>query len=250
MTASVDKEHARATLFRDEPTAAGAPIAALSGEATEPAPPTPPSIPPSGEEATLLSTEPEDPPGVASQLDADGVKPEAAEAQPETLAVTVATAVQAAAFKMMPFRLGCALCVAVVVVSEDWDAPVAVPPVWNVILANLILILSSAWMLFKEPSTCKSILRQLQMRGASATSGDWYYDLASKVLRTPAWAMKVFVTLAYAAYIDSGSYLAAAVIIYVLRASPAAVGVDRGAEEAGQNMLDAALDGTASHSEL
>ena len=180
----------------------------------------------------------------------DDPKQEPAEIQPEPLAVTVATAVQAAAFKMMPFRMCCAVCVAVVAVTEDFDAPVPLPHVWSVILANLVLILSSAWMLLKEPRTCKNILRQLQLRGGGGASSDWYYNLASTVLRAPAWAMKALVTLIWAAYVDSGSYIAAAIIIYVLRASPGDVGVDKRVPGVGQSMMDAALDATASHSEL
>lgn len=243
MTASVDAERSRATLVLDE----SAPDpAALTGQATEPAAPTPPPIAPSDTDANFKSNEPETSPGAASQLEPAQAQPEVAEAQPEPLAVTIATAVQAAAFKLMPFRVGCALCVAVVAVSEDWDAPIPIPHLVRVILANLALILSSAWMLANEPRTCKNILAQVHVRGGSS-SMEWYYDLAGKLTRMPGWALKVLVTLAWAAYTDSGTYIAAAVIIYVLRARPGDVVAESSVEETVKEVLHATV---GSHSEL
>lgn len=239
VTASLDAGQAVPTLASGTETAAAdVPAAELTGEGTEPAPPTPPKDPSTQSGASAVVAETDSEPDSASE--------QPATQPPEATAVTIATTVQAAAFKVMPFRVACALCVALVAASEPWDAPVPIPHVYCVMCANITLILLSALMLAKSPRTCKAILQQINIRGASGASKDWYYDLVAGVTRAPAWALKVAVALAWASYIDSGTYIAAAVLLHVLRAAPGGLS-DSSISSA---TADVGLDKPDLHSEL
>jgi hypothetical protein len=220
-------------------------VAAFYEQAGSPTTPTPQAVNPSNSDAASQSADPVVPSGVTSAVEPDKAKSDTAATPPLVIAVTISTAVQAAAFKTMPFRVGCALFVAFVAVGEAFDAPLPVPHLFSVIIANLVLILSSAWMLGKKPRTCKMILQQMHLRGMGGPISEWFYNTAGKLLRTPGWVLRVLVTLTWAAYVDSGSYIAAALIFYVLRSSPVAVGTGDANVDAQEQLLDQKV-----HSEL
>jgi hypothetical protein len=150
--------------------------------------------------------------------DGDGANQQSG--QEDITFVTVSTVIQAASFQMMPFRLACAIAMAIVAVNNDWDSG-GIPFVVRMVLANIVLILSSAWMLSKEPNTCRKILKQTIIRGINCW--DPYLSFAATITKIPMWLMKVAAALAWTAYFDSGVYLAAVVLVYTLRASPSQV---------------------------
>lgn len=113
---------------------------------------------------------------------------------------------------MLPLRFACAVAIAAAATSFDWFVPgMAV----QVMVANVVLIFSAAWMLKRDPQRCQSVLQQVHIRQGKFL--DWIFGLVSKVTRAPLWTMRVGFTVAWALYVDSGTYVAAAILFYILK---------------------------------
>jgi len=130
-----------------------------------------------------------------------------------TATVTFASAMQAASFQMLPIRFVCAVGIAAAATSYDWFMPGVALPV-QVMVANIVLIFSVAWMLKKDPERCRSILKQVHLR--QGTFLDSAFGIVARVTRAPAWIMRIGFTVAWALYVDSGTYIAAAIVFYLL----------------------------------
>eukprot|EP00892_Ulva_mutabilis_P007213 jgi/Ulvmu1/4864/UM020_0150.1 len=137
----------------------------------------------------------------------------------DTTEVTIASAMQAASFQMLPLRFVCAVGIAVAATSYDWFMP-GVSLAVQVMAANIVLIISAAWMLKKDPERCRSIMQQVHIRQGKFLDGA--FSIVSKVIRVPPWFMRVGFTVAWALYVDSGTYIAAAIVCYLFNGSPVA----------------------------
>lgn len=133
--------------------------------------------------------------------------------------VTIAPALQAASFQTLPLRFVCAVGIAAAATSFDWFMPGIALPV-QVMVANVVLMLSAAWMLKKDPERCQRILQQVQVRQGKGL--DWMFGIVSKISSVPVWCMQVFFTVGWALYVDSGTYVAAAIVFYLLNGTSVA----------------------------
>lgn len=132
---------------------------------------------------------------------------------PDAATVPFASAMQAASFQMLPLRFVCAVGIAAAATSYDWFMP-GISLAVQVMVANIILIFSAAWMLKNDPERCQSIMQQVHIR--QGTFLDGVFGIVARATRVPSWTMRVGFTVAWALYVDSGTYIAAAIVCYLL----------------------------------
>lgn len=137
----------------------------------------------------------------------------------EITSVTIAPALQAAAFQMLPLRFVCAVGVAAAATSFDWSVP-GVALAIQVMVANIALIFSAAWMLKSDPERCRTVLQQVHVRQGKML--DRAFSFVSQLTRAPLWFMRSGFTIAWAMYVDSGTYVAAVIVFYLLHGKEAA----------------------------
>jgi hypothetical protein len=131
----------------------------------------------------------------------------------EEVNMTLGSLLEAAAYQTQALRFLTATCVAVLAVAFSWQLP-GLTLVLQVLVANTVLILTSAWTLARDPSSYKRVFEQIWIRRGKGH--DWVFSIASSMTGIPISVYKVAYVMGWAMYCDSGCYLASVIICHAL----------------------------------
>lgn len=130
-------------------------------------------------------------------------------------ATTLAAAIPAAAWQTLAARFVCTVLMAAAVVA-GWHPRLPLPPALQLLVCNTGMLLAAAWQLLREPNAARRVAAQRHKRFLHAKPA-----VALEVVRALAgpraveFASATF-ALGFAAYADSGCYLAAVTVFHLL----------------------------------